>query len=143
LCETVAKTKGFDFGGSSRLMENLLARSCGDAEARLFLGRLEGRPVAGAFVIRCGRSIHYFWGAVDRAAAHSRAGEAVQWAAIEWGVSQGCALYDLEGIDPADNPGTYAFKKKMGGEEVTLAGKHYYPLGLRGRAVAWADRTFR
>jgi hypothetical protein len=143
LCETVAETKHFDFTASPALMERLLARTDGPVEARLFLACLKGEVAAGAFVFRCGRSLHYFWGATDRAQVRVRAAEALQWAAIEWGVAQGCTRYDLEGIDPLRNPGTYAFKKKMGGEEITLAGRQYLPIGVRGRVLAWADGTFR
>ena len=66
-----------------------------------------------------------------------RAGEAVHWAAIEWGLAMGCTRYDLEGIDPQGNPGTYKFKKKMGGTEVALSGKRYIPIGTYGRIVSW------
>jgi hypothetical protein len=143
MCETVAETKDFKLDESIALLRALLTSTRESIESRLFLARLDGVILAGAFIIRCGRSLHYFWGATDRSAARVRAAEAVQWAVLEWGVAQGCTRYDLEGIDPIGNPGTYAFKKKMGGEEVALAGKHYYPLGLRGRALAWMDRKFR
>ena len=140
LCRSISERKHFDLPGSSALMQRLLSGSNPDVEARLFLARYRGRLGAGAFVIRCGRSLHFFWGATDRGAADARVGEAVQWAVIEWGLEQGCTRYDLEGVDPAANPGTYAFKKKMGGAEVTLRGKQYHPVGLRGRALAWLDR---
>lgn len=137
LCRAVAERKQFPLPTHPSIMERLLANSNPAVEARLFLARHQGRIGAGAFVIRCGRSLHYFWGATDRQVSEARAGEAVQWAVIEWGVAMGCARYDLEGIDPVHNPGTYAFKKKMGGAEVTLRGQRTYPLGLCGRALAW------
>lgn len=143
LCESVATMKHFDLAGSPALMEDLLAKTDGPVEARLFLARFNGAITAGAFIFRCGRSLHYFWGATDRARARVRSAEAVQWAAIEWGIAQGCTRYDLEGIDPVGNPGTYEFKKKMGGHEMTLVGKRYYPVGIRGRLLAWIDRGFR
>lgn len=139
LCTAVAENKGFALRTSVALMERLLDQSGRDVEARLFLARFQGSIVAGAFVIRCGRSLHYIWGATDRAAANARAGEAVQWAAIEWGVASGCKRYDLEGIDPVRNAGTHAFKMKMGGSEVVLVGKRYYPLAYYGRVFAWLD----
>lgn len=140
LCRSISERKRFDLSGSSALMRHLLAMPNAAAEARLFLARYRGRIGAGAFVIRCGRSLHFVWGGTDRGAADARVGEAVQWAAIEWGLAQGCTRYDLEGIDPVGNPGTYAFKKKMGGAEVTLCGKQYHPVGVGGRALAWLDR---
>jgi lipid II:glycine glycyltransferase (peptidoglycan interpeptide bridge formation enzyme) len=65
------------------------------------------------------------------------AGEAVQWAVIEWGLAKGCTRYDLEGIDSVRKLGTYFFKQKMGGTEETLPGKHYVPFGAYGHVVAW------
>lgn len=136
LCRAISERKQFEVPGSSALMQRLLASS-GVVEAKLFLARYRGRIGAGAFIIRCGRSLHYFWGATDRAAAEGRVGEAVQWAVMEWGIAQGCTRYDLEGIDPVNNPGTYAFKKKMGGTEVALAGLQFYPFDRVGRTLAW------
>lgn len=137
LYSAVGEAKNFALTGSIDMMRHLLGNPAGSVEARLFLARQEGRIGAGAFVIRCGRSLHYFWGATDRELSQARVGEAVQWAAMEWGVAQGCTRYDLEGIDPDRNPGTYAFKKKMGGTEVTLPGHRMHAIGLTGRGMAW------
>ena len=71
--------------------------------------------------------------------AKRRVGEAVQWGAIEWALDRGCTLYDLEGIDPERAPTVYAFKKKMGGREVMLAGKQYSASSFAGRTLAWLD----
>jgi lipid II:glycine glycyltransferase (peptidoglycan interpeptide bridge formation enzyme) len=87
--------------------------------------------------------MHQIWGAMDRELRQERVGEAVQWAAMNWAFERGCTRYDLEGIDPAGNPSVYAFKKRLGGNETTLAGKEYYPLGFRGRLLAWIDYGFR
>jgi hypothetical protein len=141
LCTTVAARKRFAFSGSQALMNNLLRYRDDAVEARLFLARHGDVIRSGAFIIRCGSSLHYFWGATDRSAPPVGAGEAVQWAAIEWGLAKGCTRYDLEGIDSIRTSGTYFFKKKMGGVEVTLYGKRYVPFGPCGRIVAWlADR---
>jgi lipid II:glycine glycyltransferase (peptidoglycan interpeptide bridge formation enzyme) len=81
------------------------------------------------------------WGATDRKYSKQRPGEATQWAVIEWALEQGCSLYDLEGIDLEGNPGVYAFKKKMGGEEVVLEAPRLNPLTLRGKLIAPLVRT--
>lgn len=137
LCDRVSHNKKFELRTSEALMHSLLTSSVGtDTEAQLFLGRCDSRIAAGAFVLRCGRSIHYLWGASDRALSQHRAAEAVQWSIIGWALGQGCTRYDLEGIDPAGNPGTYAFKKKLGGEEVTLMSRRVQPLDLKGQLLA-------
>jgi hypothetical protein len=139
MCLQVSRTKGFELPGSLALMTRLLAKGqSGDVEARLMVARYEGQIAAGAFLMRSGRSLHYFWGATDRVYAKHNVGQAVQWAAIEWGLERGCLRYDLEGVDPQGNPGVYAFKRAMGGEEVSLVGQAFAPLGLRGGLIGAA-----
>lgn len=137
LCIKISQTKGFRLPASLALMQQLLARSdpAAPVEARLFVANFEGRLLAGAFVMRAGTHLHYLWGGVDRKHPKLRGGEAVQWAVIEWALAQGCTLYDLEGIDPVNNPGTYQFKKKMGGSEITLPQLQLRPLDWRGRLL--------
>ena len=137
LCESISEAKRFALPGSRALVENLLRASheASAVQARLFVGRLEGKVVAGALVIRSGVHAHYFWGGVDRAYPKLRAGEAVQWAVMEWAVKTGLKIYDLEGVDPERNPGTYSFKKKMGGTLVALPDRVLASLGWRGRLV--------
>jgi hypothetical protein len=140
LCTDISQTKGFRLPASIDLMKGLLeANENGPVEARLFVARHEGHLGAGAFLVRCGKSIHYFWGATDRALSKQRVGEAVQWAAMEWALSKKCRRYDLEGIDPQRNPGVYEFKKKMGGHEIMLVGRQRFPLGIRGQVASWLD----
>jgi lipid II:glycine glycyltransferase (peptidoglycan interpeptide bridge formation enzyme) len=147
MCVATSRGKRFRLPATRALLGDLLSQPNGaDSEARLFLARLRGAVVSGALVLRCGRSAHYFLGAMDRAHSEARSAEATQWAIIEWATSGGCAVYDLEGIDPQKNPGVYAFKKKMGGDEVTLCGTHAYALNLRGKLVKsvhdrWSGRT--
>jgi hypothetical protein len=141
LCEQISKEKKFALPGSESLLAALCAaQPSADVEARLFVARLAGELVAGAMVLRCGRTLHYFWGAVDRRFAKQRPGEAVHWGVIEWGMENGLETYDLEGIDPETNPGTYQFKMKMGGQRVSLPGKRAYPLGIAGRVVFKAGK---
>src|SRR5262249_48160721 len=139
LSRTISERKKFELAVPPKMMKRLLTSISSEVEAKLFLARYRGRIGAGACIIRCGRSLHYFWGATDREASEARVGEALQSAVIEWGMRQGCTHYDLEGIDPVGNPGTYAFKKKMGGREVALEGKRYDPLCLRGRVLSWIE----
>ena len=139
----LARAKGFRLPASIELMKRLLEPGeSGAVEARLFVARHEGRLGAGVFLIRCGSSIHYFWGATDRALSKQRVGEAVQWAAMEWAFTKGCRRYDLEGIDEQHNRGVYEFKKKMGGQEIMLAGLAYHPLSIRGRFATWLSARF-
>ena len=137
----ISEDKGFELPGSEALMRQLLFAPQNDGESmQLFLAKHDGKIGAGAFVARLGDHLHYIWGGSDRELSRQRVGEAVQWAVLEWGMAEGCSRYDLEGIDPANNPGVYAFKRRMGGEEVVLAGKHAIPLSLAGRLALLAGR---
>lgn len=142
LCKRISEFKGFELRMTPALITSLLnAPYSAHTEAQLFIARHEDEMAAGALIYRCGSSIHYMGGASNRAFSKLHPGEALHWAVVEWGLSQGCARYDLEGIDPVGNPGTYDFKRKMGGEEVTLAGRQLTPLNLTGRVLAPAVRA--
>lgn len=142
MCLEISQSKGFELPGSRELMEKLLDSShATNQDMRLFLAKFDGKIGAGAFVARSGKHAHYIWGAADRELSRLRVGEAVQWAVINWAVDNGCTRYDLEGIDPVNNPGVYAFKKKMGGEEISLKGIVSYPLGVRGNLLQFAGRV--
>lgn len=145
LCALISRQKKFDLALSQALLTALLAAGTPDAsETRLFVARSAGKVAAGAAVLRSGRSLHYFWGAVDRAFAKQRPGEAVHGAIIEWALQNGIERYDLEGIDPVNNPGTYQFKMKMGAVEIDLPGRRAYPLNTLGKmALAVGKRLGR
>lgn len=137
LCHDISKIKGFMLPASLPLMQRLVKEGrTGLVQAHLFVAEHEGRLGAGALIMRCGSSVHYMWGGTDREFSKLRLGEAIQWGVMEWALKEGCHLYDLEGVDPTINAGTYAFKKKMGGMEVLLAPRSVWPLTLRGRLLA-------
>ncbi len=136
LCIGVSRAKEFRLPASLNLMRTLLDGStAGGTGAHLFVARIGTAVAAGAFILRCGTSIHYMWGATDRSAPKLALGEATQWAVLEWAADRGIERFDLEGIDPRNNPGVYAFKKKLGGEEIVLRGRRAQSLGMRGRVV--------
>ncbi len=137
LCSHISQVKGFQIRTSPELILRLITAPKSDAaEAELFLAMCDGQIAAGALILRCGRSVHYMGGASNRAFSRQHPGEALHWAVIETALGKGCTCYDLEGIDPKGNPGTYAFKRKMGGEEVALTGRSVVPLNGLGRVLA-------
>lgn len=136
-CEEISQIKGFKLPASPGLMETLIACEInGGVTSHLFVASVEGAFAAGAFIIRCGNSIHYLWGTTNRTYSKLRPSEAVHWAVIEWALDEGCELYDLEGIDPVGNPGVAAFKRKMGGEEVVLQSPSMVPMTMTGKFLA-------
>lgn len=141
LCDELSQMKGFELPGSEKLFQELVSKSESPRlEMELFLAKVDGVIGAGLLIARSGKHIHYMWGASDRSYAKHRVSEVVQWGVIEWAIAKGCTLYDLEGIDPVNNPGSYQFKKKMGGNEVVLRGKCNHPLDWRGVVIQLAGR---
>ena len=149
LMRHVSEQKDFSLAASPAMIGHLLANDPeGPVSAHLFTCRQERTLAAAGLVMQCGESIHCILAATDREASKGCASEALYWAIIEWGVARKAVRYDLEGIDPAKNPGTYAFKKKTGGREVKLVGKTHYALTSMGSAVSalhrWKDQlSFR
>lgn len=127
-CESISKSKGFSLGASLQLMWHLFSSS-DHVESNLFVARYEGNFCGGAFILLCGESVHYIWGAVNREFSHLCIGEALQWEIIEWALSKNCKKYDLEGIaSPEQNSGVDRFKKKLGGTVIAYPGVQIYPL---------------
>jgi peptidoglycan pentaglycine glycine transferase (the first glycine) len=149
LCVSISVRKGFELRVTPEMIYTLLSLSSNseNVKAAQFVSLKDRKLGSGLFVIRVGRSLHQIWGGLDRDFRQDHAGEACQWAVIEWALAQGCTRYDLEGIDPINNPSVYQFKRRLGGEEVTLHGLKHFPLSCIGRlasighkAVAWQRR---
>jgi hypothetical protein len=138
LCSTISQKKRFDLRVTSDLIESLLrlSKKCVDVEAAQFVSLKDDKLAAGLFAIRLGRNVHQIWSATNRDMRRDRVGEACQWAVIKWAIACGCTRYDLEGIDPVQNPSVYEFKKRLGGQEITLKGHIHTPLRLRGHVLS-------
>lgn len=135
LCVRISKEKKFHFQQSEAFLRYLLIHGNQHVLGKLFLAKQNQAIVAGAFVLQLGKNIHYMFGAVDRQYASSRAGELIQWSVIEWACEQHCARYDLEGIDPDECSSVAAFKKKMGGEVITLSPTEIQVINKRGKLL--------
>ena len=67
----------------------------------------------------------YLLGASNDTGRKLKGSYLLQWKAIEWMKAQGCKWYDLGGIDPVENKGTYIFKSGLSGK----AGKDVSQVG--------------
>lgn len=142
LCRGISARKGFELRMTSALINTLLnhSRNSKDVEAVLFVSLKDGTLGAGLFILRAGQSVHLIGAGTNRDLRTERVGEACQWGVIEWAIARGCTRYDLEGIDPANNPSGYEFKRRLGGDEITLPGHIHTPLKFSGRAMSWLIR---
>ena len=132
LCKSISQIKRFQLNTSVELMLHLLTNKSNKRtiDFKLFVARSQDKVCGGALIARCGVSIHYIWGAVDREYAKLNIGEAIQWHVMQWAIDQKCTLYDLEGIDQKNNPGVYNFKKKLSKNIIALPGIKFYPLNI-------------
>ncbi len=72
---------------------------------------------AGSICSAIGGTALYLFGATSNVGMKSRGSYLLQWKLVEWLLQQGVGRYDLNGINPEKNPGTYKFKRDMGGEK--------------------------
>lgn len=71
---------------------------------------------AGLICTAIGNSATYLLGATSDANKKSCGSYLLQWKLIEKLKQRGISIYDLCGIDPVKNPGTYSFKSQLSGE---------------------------
>lgn len=80
---------------------------------------------AGLITSAIGQTAIYLFGATSNAGLTSRGSYLLHWKLIGQLKQRRVAVYDLNGINPTKNPGTYRFKKDLGGRN----GKNVYFLG--------------
>jgi peptidoglycan pentaglycine glycine transferase (the first glycine) len=66
--------------------------------AALFLASYAGQDLAGVMAFALGRTAWYFYGASTNEERNRMPTYAAQWAALEWAMQRGCAVYDLWGV---------------------------------------------
>jgi lipid II:glycine glycyltransferase (peptidoglycan interpeptide bridge formation enzyme) len=81
---------------------------------------------AGLVCSLIGKAAVYIFGATSTSGMKSNGSYLLQWRLIESLKRSGCSLYNLNGINPLRNPGTYKFKND-------LAGKHGNDVCFLGR----------
>jgi len=92
---------------------------------RIFLCRSNGSISAGAICTSIGETGIYLFGATNEQGMANKGSYLIQWKAIQWMKNRGCRYYNLNGINPLMNPGTYHFKAGLSGKN----GKDVYYLG--------------
>jgi lipid II:glycine glycyltransferase (peptidoglycan interpeptide bridge formation enzyme) len=129
-----------DFGVHNEAYYRMAHALFAPRDAALVLAEHEGDLLAGVFVAAVdgarGGQAWYLYGASADIKRDLMASYGVQWAAIQWARSRGCAWYDLWGIPDEDEAtleaqfqqrrdglwGVYGFKRGWGGQVVRSAG---------------------
>ncbi len=82
----------------------------------LFLCRTNGQSSAGAICTAIGETGVYLFGATNDQGMKNKGSYLLQWKAIQWMKKNGCRYYNLNGINPIANPGSYHFKSGISGK---------------------------
>jgi len=92
---------------------------------KIILCQSDGNPCAGAICSAIGKTGIYLFGATNNTGMKNNGAYLLQWKILEWLKKNNYSWYDLNGINPEINPGTYKFKAGLCGKN----GKDVYFLG--------------
>ena len=97
-----------------------------DFKMKIILCKQNDELCAGGIFSAIGSTGVYLVGATSNKGMKTNGSYMVQWAFIRWLKENGFLFYDLNGINPDSNPGTYHFKRGLAGKlgkEVEFLGK--------------------
>ncbi|MDR0557850.1 MAG: peptidoglycan bridge formation glycyltransferase FemA/FemB family protein [Treponema sp.] len=120
----------------------------GSMELGLYLAEHEGDLLAGVVALFRGKDAVYLYGASADCKRNFMAPYLLQWTAMSYAKSRGCAVYDLFGIPPDEDPkrpmsGLYRFKTSFGGVAVHRPGSWDYAYKPFLRTLFAAAETAR
>jgi hypothetical protein len=111
----MASRKGLDKANDIGHLKRVQHDPPPSTKLRVILARRDGVPCAGAIFGTVGDTGLYVRGATSDAGLKTKASYLVQWAFVQWLKEHGFREYDLNGISPDANPGTYHFKRGLAG----------------------------
>jgi lipid II:glycine glycyltransferase (peptidoglycan interpeptide bridge formation enzyme) len=126
----MARRKGLNDVTDLEHLRNVQKRLPSDLKLRVVSCRDKGELCAGGIFSAMGNGALYLVGATSNSGMKSNGSYLVQWAFIQWLKERGGRYYDLNGINPESNPGTYHFKRGLAGklgQDVELLGKYQVP----------------
>jgi len=92
----------------------------------IFLCNENGALTGGAICSAMGDTGLYLFGATNELGLKNKGAYLLQWHALQWLKDQGCKYYNLNGINPVKNAGSYHFKAGLGaksGHELPYLGR--------------------
>lgn len=87
-----------------------------EMKMQIVLCRHEGHVCSGGIFSAMGNTGLYLFGATNDAGMNSNGSYLIQWKYLEWLKQNNLSFYDLNGINPETNPGTYKFKEGLCGK---------------------------
>jgi hypothetical protein len=91
-------------------------RLANDQKMRVFLTGKDGSHSCGGICTGIGTTGVYLFGACNESGMTTNGSYLIQWKIIQWLKQQGCRQYNLNGLNPERNPGTYHFKAGIAGK---------------------------
>jgi len=122
----LVRRKSFAEPNDIREFRMIQQRLPADQKMMILLCKAEGKLCAGLVCSAIGDTALYLFGATSDAGLKSRGSYLLHWRLIERLKSAGIATYDLHGINPEANPGTYKFKADLcgnNGQDVHFLGQ--------------------
>jgi len=136
--------KAFTEPNDIREFRSIQERLPRNLKMKILLCKAEGKLCSGLICSAIGDTAIYLYGATSTAGLESRGSYLLHWKLIEWLKETGIATYDLHGINPAVNPGTYKFKADLcgsNGQDVHFLGQFDAHASLLSHScVALGDR---
>ncbi len=114
LKEMLARKKflpGVDYN-KYRLIQNDLPE---DFKMKIMVCEFEGEPICSIICSAIGDTGTYLLGATGNKGLKLHGSNFLHWHMVKWLKEKSCIWYDLGGIDPVRNPGTYQFKRGLAG----------------------------
>jgi hypothetical protein len=120
LYNELVSRKGLSPDLSIELFESVQAGADEKEKYIVSLADHNRKPVAGHVASLLGDSCVSVLAASSTEGRKLNASFSLWWHIIQKGQSLGCLWHDLGGINPMTEPGVYNFKKRMGGQEISV-----------------------
>jgi lipid II:glycine glycyltransferase (peptidoglycan interpeptide bridge formation enzyme) len=122
----MAKRKGLPQSDNINYLKKVQSRLPPKEKLKVFICLSDNEICAGSIFSAIGTTGVYLVGATSDIGMKTNGSYLIQWAYIKWLKENGFSYYDLNGINPEANPGTYRFKSGLAGKqgkEVEFLGK--------------------
>ncbi len=115
--------KGFTPEVNTERWEKIINKLPFNEKPNILMGYHKEKPVSGMILSNLGDTGFPILAATNMAGRKQYGSYPIFWLAIKWLKESGCQKFDLGGIDPANVPSTYLYKRGLGGEETAYIGQ--------------------
>lgn len=116
LYEQMHRRKGFSESSDVRAFQRVQRELPAEQRLRVSVAFRGAEAVAGVVCAGIGDMGVYLYGATCDAGMDTKASYLLQWQTLTWLKESGACSYNLHGINPETNPGTYHFKAGLCGK---------------------------